>query len=64
MLTIATYHFKDKNIFFENLIILPNEAFSLSDYRVIAEVLQWLYKNVYEKSSNNYEIEKYPSIIG
>ncbi|RLE63397.1 MAG: hypothetical protein DRJ38_07655 [Thermoprotei archaeon] len=59
MLTIATYHFKDKNIFFEDSIILPNEAFSLSDYRVIAEVLQWLYKNVYEKSSNNYKPQAY-----
>lgn len=47
VLTIATYHFKGKNIFFGGWILLPYGTPALSDYyRAIANALKWLHKYI------------------
>jgi len=63
VLTIATYHFKEKKVFFGDWILLPYGAPSLSDYYItIANTLKWLHENVYEKSDSNYKPQAYPLI--
>ncbi len=61
--TLAMYWFKDKTTFFGDWIIFPEGYESLSKYyRAIADILGYLHRNVYEKSSKEYRPTAYPQL--